>query len=59
MAVISSNFHMPRVQSIFSHCFSLAPRAMSLEFHAVMDDDLFALDVLQARQVKEAESLKV
>ena len=59
MAVISSRFHMPRVQSIFSHCFSLAPRAMSLEYHAVMDDDLFAEDVLQARQSKEATSLQV
>ena len=59
MAVISSSFHMPRVQAIFTHCFSLAPSAMSLDFHAVMDDDLFALDTLQARQAKEAESLQV
>ncbi|KAK9805118.1 hypothetical protein WJX73_010900 [Symbiochloris irregularis] len=64
-AVITSAFHMPRTQSIFRHCFSVAgqslwgqPDHFQLDFWPVSDGDAFPEDVLEARLQREAQSLK-
>jgi uncharacterized SAM-binding protein YcdF (DUF218 family) len=58
LAVITSKFHMARVQAIFSHVFSIPSvrsgpyPAYTLDF--VATDDYMPADVLAARSVKEA-----
>ena len=62
LAVVTNAFHMPRVQAVFEHVFSLPLRAgddapaYELAFIAVPDDGL-AADTLALRSEREAASL--
>lgn len=62
IAVITSDFHMPRTSAIFESVYKLAglqsagsgtPNHFCLDFHAVSDAGLFDPEVLEARAAKE------
>lgn len=64
LAVVTSNFHMPRTQRIFEDVYGLAgrtlfkdPQRYQLSFRAASDDGLFLPEVLGAREHKEHSSL--
>ncbi|KAK9848231.1 hypothetical protein WJX84_002481 [Apatococcus fuscideae] len=64
LAVVTSNFHMPRTQGIFNHIFALGGEALHqdrgwflLDYHAAPDAGIFSDDVLEARTAREHESL--
>ncbi|DBA72362.1 TPA: hypothetical protein ACH3X2_010515 [Trebouxia sp. C0005] len=62
LAVVTSDFHMPRSQAIFHHCSHLAALWkgqkgwFAMSFHAASDEGVFAEDVLEARKQREEES---
>eukprot|EP00873_Tetraselmis_striata_P021221 jgi/Tetstr1/441485/TSEL_029717.t1 len=63
LAVITSEFHMPRSKAIFDHCYGLAGECFSesgvsfdLTYIAV-SDDCIPDDILEARREREAASL--
>jgi len=63
LAVVTSDFHMPRTRAIFDACYALAGADLAgdaahfaLDYHPVSDEGLFAPGVLQARATKEAAS---
>ncbi|DBB06064.1 TPA: hypothetical protein ACH3X3_009634 [Trebouxia sp. C0006] len=62
LAVVTSDFHMPRSQAIFDHCSHLAALWkgqkgwFEMSFHAASDEGIFAEDVLEARKQREEES---
>ncbi|KAL3146162.1 hypothetical protein ABBQ32_002878 [Trebouxia sp. C0010 RCD-2024] len=64
LAVVTSDFHMPRTEAIFRHCAKLASAerdskdGFDLSFHSASDADIFPADILQARKEREAESLQ-
>ncbi|KAL3157303.1 hypothetical protein ABBQ38_001533 [Trebouxia sp. C0009 RCD-2024] len=64
LAVVTSDFHMPRTEAIFRHCAKLASAerdskdGFELSFHSASDADIFPADILQARKEREAESLQ-
>lgn len=66
VAVVTSEFHMPRTMQTFNDCYALAnqsnghislQRDIKVDYFAVSDEKLFAQDVLQARKEKEAVAL--
>ena len=64
LAIVTSEFHMPRTEAIFRKCFQLAsksllrdPASIELTFHSAHDE--LSEDVLDSRRLKEAESLQV
>ena len=64
IAVVTSDFHMPRTRAIFSTCYKIAeddllqfPGAFNLDYHPVSDEGLFEDDVIQARAAKEATAV--
>mmetsp|Transcript_32779 Transcript_32779/g.93000 ORF Transcript_32779/g.93000 Transcript_32779/m.93000 type:complete len:313 (+) Transcript_32779:136-1074(+) len=62
MAVITSEFHMPRSKAIFDHCYGLAEKALpgqrfNLHYLAVSNVGI-PPDVLEAREQREASSLR-
>jgi hypothetical protein len=65
IAVITSDFHMPRTEALFEDMYGLAatdllgrdPGFFKLTFASVTDEGLFSDEVLEARIEKEAASL--
>lgn len=66
VAVVTSEFHMPRTMQTFKDCYALGSqqnnntsldRDIIIDFFAVSDDNLFTQDVLEARREKEALAL--
>jgi hypothetical protein len=64
LAVVTSEFHMPRTMQTFKDCYALASqsnvslqRDIKVDYFAVSDENLFAQDVLEARKEKEAIAL--
>lgn len=64
LAVITSDFHMPRSQSIFQHCSDIASLWkgqkdwFQVSFHVASDEGVFESTVLKARKQREEESLQ-
>eukprot|EP00887_Chlorella_sp_A99_P002365 scaffold10.g2365.t1 len=61
IAVVTSDFHMPRTRAVFDTCYALAgaslrfdPAWFDLQYFPVSDEDLFGQEVLAARAAKEA-----
>lgn len=59
LAVVTSDFHMPRTAATFDFCYGLAGAQglggpFQLDYHRVSDAGLFDPVVLQARAAKEA-----
>ncbi|PRW39255.1 Rossmann-like alpha beta alpha sandwich fold [Chlorella sorokiniana] len=64
IAVVTSDFHMPRTQATFDFIYGLAgqqlhgdPRWFKLEYRPVSDAGIFDADVLEARREKEAAAV--
>lgn len=58
VAVITSEFHMPRTRAIFEWVFGMSPKTCRLEFYATANDGL-AIPLLERRAAKEAEALEL
>eukprot|EP01023_Acetabularia_acetabulum_P033268 TRINITY_DN3113_c0_g1_i7.p3 TRINITY_DN3113_c0_g1~~TRINITY_DN3113_c0_g1_i7.p3 ORF type:complete len:270 (+),score=30.37 TRINITY_DN3113_c0_g1_i7:92-901(+) len=63
LAVVTSQFHMPRTKAIFNKIYSLvalqqnlAQEWYELDFVSVSDEGIFEDEVLKAREEKEAQS---
>eukprot|EP00798_Chlamydomonas_sp_ICE-L_P030408 gene30408-35413_t len=65
IAVVTSDFHMPRSKALFEDMFGLAARDLfndaqrySLHFFKASDEGIFEDDILQVRHEKEAQSVE-
>lgn len=65
LAVVTSDFHMPRTAATFDFCYRLAgqqlyddPGWFDLQYLPVSDEGLFSPEVLVARAAKEAAAVE-